>query len=406
MLGPWTRKVYSTQNSDNTQILKEILKYCRENNIPSIFWNKEDPVAQIDSKYNFIDIALEFDYIFTTDDESVENYKRKGHNNVFSLMFASQPKLFNPINLKNRKKDAVVFAGSWYSKYPERCKTMSLIFDKVLDKNLDLKIYDRFLKNLKNKAFPEKYQQYVTEGVDYLEIPKIYKEYEFAINLNTVTDSNTMFAKRVFELMASNTIVLSNYSKGVYKFFKNNVLYLDKDDYDLNQNFDKIKEENLYNVLENHSCSNRFRQILDAINFKYVPDLKHIVLFYKLDDLKDLSKILNHFHSIDYPYKRLKLITCENNLFLHDAILESDLNNLLFKNNYYFCFADLSLNPDFVKKALLHFQYIDDNVGISQNNENKYCFGKTDDIRNTIFNNQLYDDVVSQKNNDWDIYHI
>lgn len=405
--GPWAGKVYLRENKDNTQILKEILEHCRKNNISSIFWNKEDPVAQNDTAYNFIDTALKFDYIFTSCEESIKDYHRKGHKNVFSLMFASQPKLFNPINLNNRTKDMVVFAGSWYSKFPIRCKTMNLIFDKILDKNLDLKIYDRFLKlSWQSMAFPEKYQQYVREGVDYLEIPKVYKESEFVININTVTDSNTMFARRVFELMASNTVVLSNYSKGIYRLFKNNVLYLDRDDFDLNQNFDKIKEENLYNVLENHTYSNRFRQILDALNFKYVPDLKHIVLFYKLDDLKDITEIQNHFHSIDYPYKHLKLITSKNNLFLHNTLLESDLDKIEMKNNYYFCFADLSLNSEFIKKAFLHFQYIDDNTGISQSDENKYSFDKTANITNTVFNSRLYNDIIFKKNNDWDIYYI
>ena len=55
---------------------------------------------------------------------------------------------------------------------------------------------------------------------------EVYKESEFGLNFNTVTDSNTMFARRVFELMASNTVVLSNYSKGVYRLFKDNVLYM------------------------------------------------------------------------------------------------------------------------------------------------------------------------------------
>lgn len=229
---------------------------------------------------------------------------------------------------------------------------------KILLKEL-LIIYDRFFTlSYKDMKYPEKYQPYVNEDVDYHEIPDVYKESEFGLNFNTVTDSNTMFARRVFELMASNTVVLSNYSKGVYRLFKDNVLYLDRDDFDWNKNFDKIKEENLYNVLENHTYSNRFRQILDTINFKYIPDLMHIVLFYRLDNLKDLTQIQNHFSSICYPYKHLKLITDENHLFLSNTILEEDLESVELKDNYYLCFVDLNLNPDFIKKALLHFSML------------------------------------------------
>ena len=158
--------------------------------------------------------------------------------------------------------------------------------------------------------------------------------------------------------------------------------------------------------MENHTYSNRFRQILDTINFKYIPDLKHIVLIYRLDDLRDLGKIHNHFYSITYPYKHLKLITSKENSFLSNAILESDLDKLELKENYYFCFADLNLNPNFVKNALLHFQYIDSNVGISKNSENKYSFGKTGEIVNVIFNSVNYDGVISNKKEDRDIYYI
>lgn len=398
--GVWVGKLSQMSLCDN---LKGILTYCNQNNIPTIFWNKEDPISFTD-KFSFTNTALNFDYIFTSCEESVSEYNLRGHENVCPLMFASQPKLFNPIK-RDRLKDTVVFAGTWYSKFPQRCKTMEEIFDRILNKNLNLKIYDRFSNSsIGSMKYPEKYQSYVNEGVEYTQIPEVYKESEFGLNFNTVTDSNTMFARRVFELMASNTVVLSNYSKGVYRLFKDNVLYLDRDEFDWNGNFDKIKEENLYNVLENHNYSNRFRQILDTINFKYVPDLKHIVLFYRLDNLGDLIQIQNHFYSIDYPYKHLKLICDENNLFLSNTILKKDLKSVELKDNYYFCFADLNLNPDFIKKVLLHFQYIGENVGIMANDEDKYSFDRNNNSNNVVFNSSVFKDVLC--GNNLDIYYI
>ena len=92
--------------------------------------------------------------------------------------------------------------------------------------------------------------------------------------------------------------------------------------------------------------SGNLNDILDSINFKYIPDLKHLVLFYRLTDLKELNDITNHFHSITYPFKHLKMITCEENLFLSNTILESDLANLDFNDDYYYCFADLDFEFD------------------------------------------------------------
>jgi len=96
--------------------------------------------------------------------------------------------------------------------------------------------------------------------------------------------------------------------------------------------------------LENPAGS--LSDVLDEVNFKYVPDLKHIVLIYRLNDLRDLNDIINHFHSIDYPFKHLKMITREENLFLKDTILEADLSNLDLGDNYYYCFADSDFEFD------------------------------------------------------------
>ena len=113
-------------------------------------------------------------------------------------------------------------------------------------------------------------------------------------------------------------------------------------------------DDEILNYCRNHNiklvewdgdCQN-LNHILDSVNFKYIPDFRHLVLIYHLDDLRDLNDIINHFHSIDYPFKHLKMITSEENLFLKDAILESDLSNLDLADNYYYCFADLDFEFD------------------------------------------------------------
>ena len=38
-----------------------------------------------------------------------------------------------------------------------------------------------------------------------------------------------------------------------------------------------------------------FKQLLDSINFKYIPYLKHLVVFYELNDSKLINGIYNHF---------------------------------------------------------------------------------------------------------------
>ena len=111
---------------------------------------------------------MEFDYVFTSCEESINDYKAKGHENTYSLMFAAQPKLFNPVK-SNRVEDIVVFAGSWYSHFPQRCKTMEEIFDKILSVDYNLKIYDRFSKfGYDDLKFPQKYSAYICGSVDFI----------------------------------------------------------------------------------------------------------------------------------------------------------------------------------------------------------------------------------------------
>ena len=104
-------------------------------------------------------------------------------------------------------------------------------------------------------------------------------------------------------------------------------------------------KNNIKHVLLNKDNFN-FNQILDDIKFRYVPYLKHIVLFYELNDLNQLTKIINHFHSINYPFKHLKLLTSKEYLFLSDTMLRFDLEKMDFDDNYYYCFADLDFEFD------------------------------------------------------------
>lgn len=59
-----------------------------------------------------------------------------------------------------------------------------------------------------------------------------------------------------------------------------------------------------------------------------------------------MTKIINHFHSINYPFKHLKLLTSKENLFLSDTMLKSDLKKMDFDENYYYCFADSDFEFD------------------------------------------------------------
>lgn len=260
--GSWTNEIYRNHNFriDNRSVLKSILKYCREAGIPTIFWNKEDTPRFEDKPFSFIDSALLFDHIFTTAVECISKYQAMGHKSVHLMMFGYLPKLFCEKSPRPRHGVAV-FLGSWYNSNRERCEDMRKLFDMVLAEGLTLHIYDRVSElNEPERQFPERYRQYILPAVSYEQTAEVMNEADYVININSVKDSETMFARRVFEAMACGRIVISNESKGLQSLFPGKVWFY-------NQPFDRDDEEriieaNLKTVQNNYTFQ---RQLTAAL---------------------------------------------------------------------------------------------------------------------------------------------
>ena len=273
---PWKGRVYASERfgSENRRYLLDILEYCKERGIPTAFWNKEDPSHYEDKAHNFVETALLFDHIFTTDTDSRERYVSDyGHPSVHVLPFGVQPRLYNPIQTVVRE-DKAIFAGAWYENHEVRCDQMRNMFDSIIRSGYPLEIRDRFMGSGDPwHEFPREYQEFIKPPVPHAEVAQLFKASTVGMTMNTVTDSPSMFARRIFELMASNTLVVSNYSVGVERFFGDRVLYLDRDPEALQRTSalerERIQEQNVVDVLSNHSYEDRFSRILDACLIPY-----------------------------------------------------------------------------------------------------------------------------------------
>lgn len=195
--------------------LRGILNWCKSRSIPTVFWNKEDPVHYS----TFLNAAQLFDVVFTTDVDCVPRYRASlGHDRVYFLPFAAQPKYHNPIEEFDRVR-GVSFAGAYYKKYPIRNRDFNEL-SNVLKETGRLEIYDRnYALGAEDQQFPEEIRSLVVGGLTPEDISVAYKGYTYSLNLNSVKESQSMFARRVFELMASNTAVISNYSRGLKVMF-------------------------------------------------------------------------------------------------------------------------------------------------------------------------------------------
>ncbi|MEN7538103.1 glycosyltransferase family protein [Aurantiacibacter flavus] len=215
--GEWSYAM-SNPASERHATLKAVIEVCRKRGLPTIIWNKEDP-PNFDV---FKDSAILFDHIFTSDAGCVEKYKQLvGHGNVYALPFFAQPKLHNPIGKKEEKDKQVVFAGSWYAqKHQDRSALAPMLFDAASEHKFT--IFNRHSEETKDAEkyrFPDKYQKFLKPKVSYDEMLGIHKNFQVFLSVNSVTQSDTMFARRIFEVLACSTPIVSTASSGLEKMF-------------------------------------------------------------------------------------------------------------------------------------------------------------------------------------------
>jgi len=205
--------------------LLDIFKYCKSKNIPSVYWSKEDPVHY--DRYH--ELSKYADFIFTTATECILDYMIFTDNkNVFPLQYGINPYIHNPVGFRiNNKRnfktnDQVLFAGSWYLKHKNRAIDQEKLFDGVIDSTKELVIIDRnYFNPSKTVAYPKKYQSFTYPSMSYNKLQQFQKLFNWIINLNTVKNSTTMCAARVFELQAQGMSILSNPALIIEKNFPN-----------------------------------------------------------------------------------------------------------------------------------------------------------------------------------------
>lgn len=218
--GAWQYKL--TGPSGPRQEFRDLLKWCRQSGIPTVFWNKEDPAHFTD----FLDAAKLFDYVFTTDSNLLESYRQElGHDRVGVLQFAAQSAIHNPLRPAHgfQERD-IAFGGMYFTqRHPERRKQMKLLFDAALAvtprMKYGLEIFSRQLGGEDKYQFPSPYAERVVGSLSYPAMLSAYRGYKVFLNVNAVIDSPTMCARRIFEITACGTPVVSTSNPAISAIF-------------------------------------------------------------------------------------------------------------------------------------------------------------------------------------------
>ncbi|MBQ3059750.1 MAG: FkbM family methyltransferase [Desulfovibrio sp.] len=308
----WTNTVHKIPDE-----LLGILEWCRTHHVPTIFWNKEDPIHF----ETFQAVAMLFDVVFTYDFNCVERYRSlTGRRNAFFLPMAVQPRMFNPIE-KYERQDAFCFAGSYYVRYPERTRDLDDFLDH-LPSFRPVEIYDRqFGKDHPDYMFPEKFRPLIKGCLPYEQMDKAYKGYRYAINLNSIKQAQSL-ARRVFELMACNTLTVSNFSSGVRTEVGDLVLMSDSGRELVRRlellDSDPARRERLClaglrKVMEECTYEDRLAYILCSLSGVDVPELlPQVNVAACVKSETEGKSVLTSFARQNYPLKKLYLFAPDN----------------------------------------------------------------------------------------------
>lgn len=218
--GMWRGKI--TGPAGPSAAFRELIAGCRAAGLPAVFWNKEDPPHYED----FLPAARLFEHVFTTDANMLPRYRSDlGHSKVSVLPFAAQPRIHNPARPRHGwHAREIAFAGMYFAhKYEDRRRQMDYLLGAAVDatvgKRPGFEIFSRQLGGEPQYQFPGLLKKHVVGSLSYKQMLTAYKAYKVFLNVNSVTDSPSMCARRIFEITAAGTCVVSTPSAAITEFF-------------------------------------------------------------------------------------------------------------------------------------------------------------------------------------------
>lgn len=259
--------------------LVALLQWCRDNGVPSVFWNKEDPPNYA----RFIETAKLFDQVFTVDAGVIPDYVRDlGHDRVGLLPFGAQPRIHNPIrNDRNgaRRPYEVAFAGTYFAeKHPERRAQMEYVLDPA--RQLGLHIYSRMQNNDERYRFPVKFERHIVGSLPYEKMLAAYTAYKVFLNVNSVVDSPSMCPRRLFELSAAQTAVVSSPAASIPEFFGDDITVVHEAEETKVRLGNLLKHDDLRDrqalrahrrVMDHHTYGQRVDTVLGSVGLPVAP---------------------------------------------------------------------------------------------------------------------------------------
>lgn len=257
----------------NAQALLDVIPRVKKK-MPLVFWNKEDPMHYD----RYLPIAKSADIIFTTDSNKVADYQRDVPGaDVYAVPFAAQQRICNPSDRFRKPAESVCFAGSYYGVgHDERKRQMDALLPSIIDFNGA--IYDRMSTVDSDRyKFPPQYTPFIRPAVPFTEVVKLYKQFKVFLNVNTIVDSPTMMSRRVYELLACGTPVVSTPSQAIEEQFSG-IVHVADNAKEADVIIEKLLTDEHYwektshlgyrEVMKKHTYTHRLRDIKASLGYQ------------------------------------------------------------------------------------------------------------------------------------------
>ncbi|WP_026530862.1 glycosyltransferase family 2 protein [Haematomicrobium sanguinis] len=245
MAGEW-EFVGSSKSANSVLLRDKVIPAFRSRDKQVVFYSKEDPPHYND----YLHVAQASDHIFTSAVEKVPSYERDcpQAQSIGVLQFSVSADQHNPVGSRLYRIPEVLFAGSWFNhKYLTRRTQALRIFDGVMNSRRDLEIVDRFSGERKLKyAFPEYLFPSMNKSINHDLLLRLQKHVDLNINLNSVFNSESMFANRVIELQGMGSAIISSYNVGVNSQFPN--VYIPTTSLDARDWIDALSSQELFDI--------------------------------------------------------------------------------------------------------------------------------------------------------------
>jgi len=186
-------------------------------------------------------------------------------------------------------------------KYPERRQQIAQLFPPALEHGFE--IYSRHAGGDARYQFPEPFDQYVVGRLPYSEMVKAYRRYKVFLNLNSVPNSKSMCARRVYELSAAKTAVVGMDSEAIRSVYNDQEILLAKTEAEVAEIYQFLLNDDLgrrklvqrawRKTIAKHTYTDRIEQVAATLGIPpKETDWRIHIVFQNVQTVEELDRLL------------------------------------------------------------------------------------------------------------------